>query len=130
MAKSKVKKSDDKKILFLKFSLLVILLTAMFILIFSLTNVDSIEIFISYPILLSIPILFFLLFVSIKIIEGRKDKNKVLRPHWKTGFFGLFALFAIPPILRGEWIWATWLVWVVWFVAFIPIDKKSLKNKK
>ncbi len=110
MAKSKDKELGDKKVLFLKFSLLVILLTGIFILIFSLTGIDSIEIFISYPILIAILVLFFLLFVSIKIIEGIKDKNKVMRPYWKMGFFGLFALIAIPPILRGEWIWATWLV--------------------
>ena len=34
------------------------------------------------------------------------------------GFFGVFALFAVPGIMEGDWIQAVWLVWVVWFLYF------------
>lgn len=34
------------------------------------------------------------------------------------GFFGFFALFALPGILEGDWIAAIWLVWLLWFLYF------------
>lgn len=50
-------------------------------------------------------------------------KNKA--EQWYLGFFGLFALNAVPGILEGEWSQAVWLVWVVWFLFFF---KKPIKN--
>lgn len=43
-----------------------------------------------------------------------------LRKDWKLGFFGFFAIFALPGILKGDWLWAVWFVWVIWFMYFIP----------
>ena len=56
--------------------------------------------------------------------------EKKLRPNWQMGFFGFFAVFAIPGILRGEWIWASWLLWLVWFLYFIPIKENKILKKK
>ena len=55
--------------------------------------------------------------------KQNNKKRKVMRDNWQAGFFGFFALFAIPGLLRGEWIWASWLVWIVWFIYFIPIKE-------
>lgn len=34
------------------------------------------------------------------------------------GFFGFFALLAVPGLLEGEWVHALWLIWLVWFGYF------------
>jgi hypothetical protein len=47
-----------------------------------------------------------------------------MQKNWKLGFFGFFFIFAIPPLLKGEIIWATWLLWALWFLHFIPEKKK------
>lgn len=49
-------------------------------------------------------------------------KNK----NWYLGFFGFFALMAIPGLIEGELVSGAWLVWLVWFSYFIP----SKKDKK
>jgi len=57
-------------------------------------------------------------------------KNKHMRKDWQLGFFGFFALFAIPGLMKGEWVFASWLVWIIWFIFFIPVkDKNKSKNK-
>lgn len=49
--------------------------------------------------------------------------KKIMRDNWQLGFFGFFAVFAIPGIIKGEYIWASWLVWSIWFIYFIPNNK-------
>ncbi len=47
-------------------------------------------------------------------------RKRIMEKDWLLGFFGLFAFYAIPGLMDGEWIWASWLVWAFWFIFFIP----------
>ncbi len=115
-------KSETKK-QFGIFSTLIILLTLIFLFVFYSVDFKSVNIFISFPIIISVLIVLFFLFILEKAMEARKDKNKAMRKNWQMGFFGFFAFSAIPGISRGEWIWAIWLVWVVWFLYLLPVKK-------
>jgi hypothetical protein len=59
---------------------------------------------------------------------NNKSTMKNMRKNWQLGFFGFFALFAIQPIIQGEWTGASWLVWLIWFIYFIP--KKRDNDEK
>ena len=54
---------------------------------------------------------------------------KNMRKDWQLGFFGFFALFAIPQIIEGNWIGASWLVWLIWFRYFIPKKEKQIEKQ-
>ncbi|MBD3247497.1 hypothetical protein GF378_02655 [Candidatus Pacearchaeota archaeon] len=56
--------------------------------------------------------------------------RKRLRKNWQLGFFGLFAIYAIPGIINKNWGQAIWLVWVLWFLYFIPIKHSSKSNSQ
>ena len=44
------------------------------------------------------------------------------------GFFSLFAFFAVPGLLAGEWGQAIWLVWLVWGLLFFVDPKMYLSD--